>query len=69
MSNRAPRKLLEIVLTLLAFAAFAAAQTPAPVFKAGAARRDITPREGVPMWGYGARHATLSVGTLDPLSP
>lgn len=34
---------------------------------AGAARRDITPREPVPMWGYGARHDALSEGVLDPL--
>jgi len=38
-----------------------------PVFKVGAARRDITPREAVPMWGYGARHDLLSQGMLDPL--
>ncbi len=37
------------------------------VFKAGAAKRDITPQEAVPMWGYGARHDQLSTGTLDPL--
>ncbi len=37
------------------------------VFKAGAAQRDITPTEPVPMWGYGARHDLLSTGTLDPL--
>jgi neutral/alkaline ceramidase-like enzyme len=67
MPRRAPHKLPALAFTLLAFTAIAAAQTPAPVFKAGAARRDVTPREGVPMWGYGARHATLSVGTLDPL--
>lgn len=41
--------------------------TETPVFKVGAARRDITPREAVPMWGYGARHDLLSQGTLDPL--
>jgi neutral ceramidase len=39
----------------------------APVFKAGTARRDITPKEPVPMWGYGGRRAALSEGTLDPL--
>ena len=38
-----------------------------PIFKAGAAKRDITPQEPVPMWGYGERHAELSNGTLDPL--
>ena len=37
------------------------------VFKAGAAKRDITPQEAVPMWGYGARRDLLSTGTLDPL--
>ncbi|MFB3825807.1 MAG: neutral/alkaline non-lysosomal ceramidase N-terminal domain-containing protein [Bryobacteraceae bacterium] len=35
--------------------------------RAGAARRDVTPREPVPMWGYGARHDKLSAGVLDPL--
>src|SRR5262245_27297500 len=39
----------------------------AQTLKAGSARRDITPREAVPMWGYGARHDALSQGTLDPL--
>ncbi|MBM4005153.1 MAG: hypothetical protein FJ295_18000 [Planctomycetes bacterium] len=34
---------------------------------AGAARREITPKDAVPMWGYGARHDALSQGTLDPL--
>ncbi len=37
------------------------------VFQAGAADVDITPREAVPMWGYGDRHAKLSEGTTDPL--
>ncbi len=37
------------------------------VFQAGAADVDITPREAVPMWGYGDRHAKLSEGTMDPL--
>jgi neutral ceramidase len=36
-------------------------------FQAGAARRDITPREPVPMWGYGARRDALSTGVADPL--
>lgn len=43
------------------------AETPPEIFKAGAAKWDVTPREPVPMWGYGARHAALSTGTLDPL--
>ena len=36
-------------------------------FEAGIARRDITPKEPVPMWGYGARHDALSDGVLEPL--
>lgn len=43
------------------------AQTPAADLRAGAARLDITPREPVPMWGYGARHDALSTGITDPL--
>ena len=35
--------------------------------RVGAGRRDITPREPVPMWGYGDRHDALSAGMLDPL--
>ena len=38
-----------------------------PVFMIGAGKRDVTPREPVPMWGYGARHAALSTGVIDPL--
>ena len=34
---------------------------------AGAAKIDITPPIGYPMWGYGARHDAASVGVLDPL--
>jgi hypothetical protein len=33
----------------------------------GAGRRDVTPRDPVPMWGYGDRHDALSRGMLDPL--
>ncbi len=36
-------------------------------FNVGTATRDVTPQAPVPMWGYGARHAALSQGTLDPL--
>ena len=35
--------------------------------RAGAARVDITPPIGYPMWGYGARHNALSQGVLEPL--
>ena len=36
-------------------------------FQVGAAQRDITPVKPVPLWGYGARHDSLSQGVLDPL--
>jgi hypothetical protein len=36
--------------------------------RVGIARRDITPSQPVPIWGYGDRHAVLSEGTLDPLT-
>lgn len=49
------------VLLLLPLAAWSQS------LQVGTARRDITPREPVPMWGYGARHASLSEGTLDAL--
>jgi len=45
----------------------ASGSTAEPIFNAGAAKREITPKEPVPMWGYGERHAKLSTGTLDPL--
>ncbi|MBX3436591.1 MAG: neutral/alkaline non-lysosomal ceramidase N-terminal domain-containing protein [Planctomycetaceae bacterium] len=36
-------------------------------FSVGYAETDITPPPGLPMWGYGARHALPAVGALDPL--
>jgi len=44
------------------------ARTQETVLRAGVARRDITPKEPVPMWGYAARKDALSTGTLDPLT-
>jgi hypothetical protein len=67
MTNRTLRKLSLLLLTLLALTSAAFAQSTTGAFKAGVARRDVTPREPVPMWGYGARHDKLSDGTLDPL--
>lgn len=40
---------------------------PANDFQAGAARSDITPPVGLPMWGYGDRHDKPSEGVLDAL--
>jgi hypothetical protein len=54
---------MQFLLTLLLCAASLAGQT----FQAGAARRDITPREPLPMWGYADRHDSLSAGVMDPL--
>jgi hypothetical protein len=56
-----------LVAALLVFPILSPAEDQPGVFKVGAAKRDITPKEGVPMWGYGARHAALSTGVLDPL--
>ncbi len=36
-------------------------------FKVGFAKCDITPERPTPMWGYGERHAALSIGVHDPL--
>ncbi|NBO63950.1 MAG: hypothetical protein EBU88_03700 [Acidobacteria bacterium] len=61
-----PTRLLRPLLIIL-LVSVANGQSPAPVILAGSARADITPREPVPMWGYGDRHDALSTGTLDPL--
>jgi neutral ceramidase len=37
------------------------------LFQAGTARREITPKEPTPMWGYGSRHDAMSQGVMDPL--
>jgi hypothetical protein len=62
---------LAIICLLILFAVNAQAQTNdtanKAIFKVGVGKRDITPQEPVPMWGYGARHDMLSQGTLDPL--
>ncbi len=55
---------LLVIGLLFGFASSAQAQA---VFKVGVGKRDITPKEGVPMWGYGVRHDKLSEGTLDAL--
>ncbi|MSU21415.1 MAG: hypothetical protein EXS30_08470 [Pedosphaera sp.] len=58
---------LFVLAAFLATASVGAADSPPDVFKIGAGKRDITPKEPVPMWGYGARHDALSTGVLDPL--
>jgi neutral ceramidase len=55
------------VLMLAGRPAVASGAADSPAFRVGAAASDITPPEGIPMWGYGARHDMLCQGTLDPL--
>jgi neutral ceramidase len=56
-----------LIAAVLAFPVLSPAEDQPGVFKVGVGKRDITPKEAVPMWGYGARHAALSTGVLDPL--
>ncbi len=49
------------------FSIAASSGSAATDFQVGAADKDITPPPGIPMWGYGARHAMLAEGALDPL--
>src|SRR5437016_2282808 len=55
--------------TLLFCAAFVlgGSEISAQGLRAGAARTDITPPIGYPMWGYAARHDAPSQGVHDPL--
>src|SRR5215470_3163671 len=58
----------EISVGLVCFYLFGGSATlSAEELKAGAAKVDITPPIGFPMWGYGARHDAGSTGVLDPL--
>jgi neutral ceramidase len=61
------RSILIICMTVTVGMANAPCGKAQQVFQAGAAQVDITPREPVPMWGYGDRHAKLSEGSMDPL--
>ena len=59
--------LAAISLSLAALAASAQADDSNAEFQAGYADGDITPPAGLPMWGYGARHAMTATGALDKL--
>jgi len=59
------RPWINIWLALLGI--FAGGRGLAAGLEAGAAKIEITPPTGHPMWGYGARHDAPSVGVLDPL--
>ena len=54
-------------LMLLAILLLTSSTAKSQHFKAGFAKQDITPTKATPMWGYGARHAALSIGIRDPL--
>jgi hypothetical protein len=54
-------------IQVIAFMLLVCTAALAQEFKAGVAKRDITPQKPMPMWGYGARHDALSQGVLDPL--
>src|SRR6478736_4035851 len=56
---RALRAMVAVILTV--------GSAPSAELEAGAAKADITPPTGFPMWGYAARHDKPSVGVLDPL--
>jgi neutral ceramidase len=56
-----------LCLFLIACALLGGGAARADGLQAGAARVDITPPTGFPMWGYGARHDAPSEGVLDPL--
>lgn len=62
MPNSAKKLALHALL-----AVFFTLELQAGEFRAGFAKRDITPQKPTPMWGYGARHDALSVGAMDPL--
>src|SRR5688572_26262481 len=56
-----------LLLTLAASLVLAGPSAAVEPLLAGAARVDITPPLGLPMWGYSARRDAPSVGVLDPL--
>lgn len=59
--------LLTMLFCALSLSLNAQANFQAGAFQVGTGRRDITPTEALPMWGYGDRHDALSQGVLDPL--
>ena len=55
------------VIPLLNHSVFGEEDDQATAFHVGYAESDITPPPGLPMWGYGARHALTSKGAIAPL--
>lgn len=58
---------IPLVAAALAACSLPADEPAGPAWKAGAARVEITPPKGFPMWGYGARKDAASTGVRDPL--
>ena len=61
------RAALQGAVLIVAWGASTLPVSAEDVLRVGAAKREITPTEPVPMWGYGARHDKLSTGVIDPL--
>ncbi len=57
-----------VVFALVTFLLAPAVATAAPGLSAGAAREDITPPTGLPLWGYGGRKDMPCQGVRDRLS-
>lgn len=64
MRTNVMKWILSICLMLWGASAFAEDK---PTLYAGAAKVEVTPPLGYPMWGYANRHDKPSVGVLDPL--
>ena len=67
MTTRSSRWTCVLVGVMAAVTAVGAGAADGTDFRVGAGEKDITPPAGIPMWGYGARHDALSLGSLDPL--
>src|SRR6059058_2117567 len=64
--HKAPCFTMRTCLPLL-LCAYLVNPSPAAELRAGAAKADITPPTGYPMWGYGGRHDAACTGVRDPL--
>lgn len=69
VSNIVVRMMLSVacVIPLMNHSVFGEEVDLASTFRVGYAESDITPPPGLPMWGYGARHALTSKGAIAPL--
>src|SRR5687767_6293727 len=63
--HKPPIFTMRVYLPLL-LTALLAVRASAADLRAGAAKTDITPPVGHPMWGYGARRDMACVGVKDP---